>query len=73
MAGRATGGLGEEERVVQRLALAVARERRVDDDLFAAARAALGDKGVVDALVLIGSYQTICSFLTAFEVPVPSG
>jgi hypothetical protein len=45
---------------------------KVDDDLFAAARAAFGDKRLVDMIILAGCYFLVCSVLNAFDVPVLS-
>lgn len=60
-----------DERTAQRFTLSLVRERRVADDLFAAARAAFGEKGIVDMVVLIGCYQLVCSLLNALAIPAP--
>ena len=46
-------------------------EHAVDDDLYARAINAFGEKGVVDMIHLIGLYMVTCAFLNAFEVPIP--
>jgi len=38
---------------------------------YAAARAAFGDQGLVEMLVLIACYLSVCALLNAFAVPAP--
>ena len=49
----------------------LAATRRVDPAAYAQAKAAFGDKGLVDIVMLTGLYLTTCALLNAFEVPVP--
>ena len=63
--------LSDDERIAQRFTLALVRERRVDDELYATALQMFGGKGMLDVMVLIGCYQLVCSQLSVFEVPVP--
>jgi 4-carboxymuconolactone decarboxylase len=44
---------------------------RVDATAYRRAEQALGQKGVVDMVLLIGLYLATCSLLNAFEVPAP--
>jgi 4-carboxymuconolactone decarboxylase len=46
-------------------------DHRVDHATYLRAAHALGDKGVVDMVMLIGLYLTTCSIINAFEIPVP--
>jgi 4-carboxymuconolactone decarboxylase len=46
-------------------------DHRVDPITYAFATKALGHRGVVDMVMLIGLYLTTCSIINAFEVPVP--
>lgn len=69
--GQPSQELSGEERVAQRFAYELTASRNVGDDLYAAARAAFGEKGVVDMVVLAGCYHTVCSLLNAFDVPAP--
>jgi 4-carboxymuconolactone decarboxylase len=46
---------------------------RVDDHSFAQAANAFGTAGLVDMVMLIGLYLTVCGIVNAFEVPVPVG
>jgi 4-carboxymuconolactone decarboxylase len=64
--------LSEDEKVAQRFALQLVKQRFVDDDLFVAAQKAFDNKGILEMLVLISCYQAVCSVLNVFEVPAPS-
>ena len=45
----------------------------VDDASYRRAVAAFGEAGVVDMVMLIGLYMTVCAIVNAFDVPVPRG
>jgi 4-carboxymuconolactone decarboxylase len=64
--------LGDEEKVAYRFAHQLSTSHRVDDATFAQARKAFGDSGIVDIIILAGTYYTVCGLLNAFEVPAPS-
>jgi 4-carboxymuconolactone decarboxylase len=51
----------------------LATTHRVDDPGFGRAADAFGAAGLVDMVMLIGLYQTVCGIVNAFEVPVPVG
>jgi 4-carboxymuconolactone decarboxylase len=70
-AGEPGDDLSEAEQVAQRFATQLTASRRVDDDLFAAAKNSFGLKGLVDLVNLIGAYQTVCGLLNGFAVPAP--
>jgi hypothetical protein len=70
---RAAYDLSEAEQVAQRFATQLTASRRIDDDLFAAAKNSFGLKGLVDLINLIGAYQTVCGLLNGFAVPAPKG
>ena len=70
-AGRAAEGLDERERAAQQFTLQLVATHAVDDPAYAAARAAWGDRGVFEMVMLIGAYLTVCAMLNAFTVPVP--
>jgi 4-carboxymuconolactone decarboxylase len=44
---------------------------RVGDRAFAQAASVFGTAGLVDMIMLIGLYLTVCGIVNAFEVPVP--
>ena len=70
-AGQVPGGLSEPEESAYAFAHQLAAARRVDPPTYARAKAAFGDKGLVDIVMLVGLYLTTCAALNAFEVPVP--
>ena len=47
------------------------RTHRVDDACYGRALGVFGDAGLVDMVMLIGLYMTVCAIVTAFEVPIP--
>ena len=69
--GETATALAEADQTVQRFTLALVGERQVSDDVFEAAKRALGEKGIVDLILLAGCYQLICSLLNAIAIPVP--
>src|ERR1700678_163629 len=70
-AGHTADGLTEEELVAQRFTCQLISEHVMDDDTYAEAREAFGDRGLVEMLTLIGCYLSVCALLNAFAVPVP--
>lgn len=70
-AGEPGDDLSEAEQVAQRFATQLTVSRRIDDDLFAAAKTSFGLKGLMDLINLIGAYQTVCGLLNGFAVPAP--
>ena len=70
-AGNVPSGLSEPEESAYAFAHQLAAERRVVPDTYARAKAAFGDKGLVDLVMLIGLYLVTCAALNAFEVSVP--
>jgi 4-carboxymuconolactone decarboxylase len=61
--------LTDKEVVAHRLARALSVEHRVDDALYADAEARFSAEGVIDIVVLVGIYHTVCSILNAFAIP----
>jgi hypothetical protein len=49
------------------------RDHQIDDDTYASATKLLGERGVVDVVLLIGLYLTVCSIVNAFDAGVPTG
>jgi len=43
----------------------------MEGGIYGAAQAVFGDQGLVEILVLIGCYLSVCALLKAFAVPVP--
>ncbi|MGY1730100.1 carboxymuconolactone decarboxylase family protein [Geodermatophilus sp. SYSU D01045] len=52
---------------------ASARAVTVPDPVFAAVRAHLDDRGVVELTALVGGYAMVARFLVALQVPPPDG
>jgi 4-carboxymuconolactone decarboxylase len=63
----------DDERVVYDVAQDLATAGRVNDDVYAAAHALLGDTGMVELVALCGYYALISFTLNAFTVPLPTG
>ena len=61
----------EEEAIAHAFTSQLAHKHRVDQNTYADAARAFGDKGIVDMVMLIGLYLTTCAIINAFEVPVP--
>jgi 4-carboxymuconolactone decarboxylase len=70
-AGRSPEGLRVEELAGQRFTRQLVSEHAIDDDIYAAAQGVFGDEGLVEMLVLIGCYLSVCALLNAFAVPAP--
>lgn len=64
-------GLSEQADVAHRLTTSLVVDHMVPDGLYREATAAFGVAEVVAILSLVGQYQTICSILVCFQVPVP--
>jgi len=47
------------------------RTHRVDEPTYTLAMTAFGEQGLVDMVMLIGLYLTVCAIVNAFEIPVP--
>ncbi len=71
-AGRPAETLDERERAAQQFTLQLAARHAVDDQTYAAANAAWGDRGLFEMVVLIGCYLSVCAMLNAFAVPLPA-
>ena len=64
--------LGDDEKIAYRFTQQLSTSHRVDDATFIEARKAFGDRGIVDMVVLAGTYYTVCGLLNAFDVPAPT-
>lgn len=71
-AGTLPDTLSDEEKVAYRFAQKLSTSHRIDDSTFRQARKGFGDSGIVDIIILAGTYYTVCGLLNAFEVPAPS-
>jgi 4-carboxymuconolactone decarboxylase len=71
LVGTPATGLSPTAQTAQRLTRSLVLNHRVDDELYASARAALGEEALVALVVLIGQYLTTAAILTCFNVPAP--
>jgi len=55
------------------VASSLVHRRSVDEATLERARGALGERGLVEVVTLVGFYQLVSGVLTAFEPPPPSG
>ncbi|HXC41373.1 MAG TPA: carboxymuconolactone decarboxylase family protein [Burkholderiales bacterium] len=63
----------DKQAVVYAFARTLHAERKVPDDLYARAVAALGEGGVVDLVGILGYYTLISMTINVFEVDLPKG
>ena len=70
--GRPPAGLDPDATLAHRLSASLLRDRSVDDDLYREALDTFGEARLVALLCLVGQYQTVCSMLVCFDVPVPT-
>ncbi|PKB71381.1 MAG: hypothetical protein BZY87_05870 [SAR202 cluster bacterium Io17-Chloro-G6] len=70
---RAPAGLDASDASIVQFVLEILRQHRVSDATFEAARAIVGDAGIVDILVVSGYYHTLAHSLQALEVDLPEG
>ena len=59
------------ERVVYEIAMSVVHTRTLPDPLYRAGVAALGEKGLVELVSVLGYYTFVSMTLTAFEIGLP--
>jgi 4-carboxymuconolactone decarboxylase len=64
---------GPKAKLVHDYATILLATGRVPDDLHAAAAEALGDRGVVDLVGIVGYYSLVALTLNAFEIGLPDG
>ena len=69
--GRRPTGMGADEAVVYAFCTELRRDRRVGDKTYAAAKALLGDQGVVDLIAVNGYYDLVSMTLNVAEVATP--
>ena len=71
-AGDPCGELGNDERMAQRFALELTRDRVVSGSTYAEAERVFGREGLVALTFLAAAYTGTCVMLNAFAVPAPS-
>ena len=73
---RANGSLdalSPRERLMVDIARTLLRERRLSDDLYSQALAALGPERLVETVGLVSHYNMISSVANVFDLPAPAG
>lgn len=70
--GHPISGLRDEEHAAQQFVHALVAGHQVGNEEYKAAQEAFGDRGVVELLLLVGCYLTICAVLCACRIPVPA-
>ncbi len=70
---RDPGALQDEEAEIIRYVEQLVRGHRIDEDIFAALHARLGDVGIVDLSGLVGYYTFVGTVLNAFEIEPADG
>ena len=71
VSGQTPAGLSAPEAAAYEFTRQLATTRRVDAAAYAQAQATLGDKGLVDIVMLAGLYIMTSAVLNTFQVPVP--
>ena len=71
--GRRPGSLEPDEAAVYDFSTELLSRHEVSDATFAAARHALGERGMVDLMALMGYYQMIAMMLNVDRHPLPAG
>jgi 4-carboxymuconolactone decarboxylase len=70
---RPADGLDEKDRLVVEIGRQLYRTRKVDEQLFARARSAFGDRDLVDLISIMGQYAATAVLLNAFDQQLPPG
>ncbi|MET8100396.1 carboxymuconolactone decarboxylase family protein [Streptomyces sp. NPDC005236] len=70
--GEAPSGLRPDADLAYRLAVALVRDHRVPDGLYAEAVAAFGTNTLIALVNLVGQYLNTSALLACFQVPAPS-
>lgn len=72
-AGRAPCFEDDHERIVYDVVSELQSKRRINEPLYEKAKAALGQRGVVDLVGIVGYYTLIAMTVNCFEIPLPDG
>ena len=72
-AGQRPGALSAAETALYDFCSELLATKRVDDDTFAAAKAAFGEQGVVEIIFTLGYYGLVSMLLDVDEHPLPAG
>ena len=71
--GRRPAAMAKDEEAVYTFCNELLKTKQVSDATFAAAKNAVGEKGVVDLIGVMGWYQTVSMLLNVDRYPLPAG
>jgi 4-carboxymuconolactone decarboxylase len=71
-AGKRPAGMASDEAAVYDFVTELRRTHRVSDPTYVAAKAVLGDQGIVDLVALSGYYDLVSMTLNTAQVPAPA-
>jgi 4-carboxymuconolactone decarboxylase len=71
--GRRPSGMAKDEEAVYTFCSELLNKKQVSDATFAAAKGAVGEKGVVDLIGVMGWYHTVSMLLNVDRYPLPEG
>jgi 4-carboxymuconolactone decarboxylase len=71
--GRRPTGMAKDEEAVYTFCNELLKTKQVSDATFAAVKNAVGEKGVVDLIGVMGWYQTVSMLLNVDRYPLPAG
>jgi 4-carboxymuconolactone decarboxylase len=71
--GRRPAAMEKDEEAVYTFCTELLNTKQVSDATFAAAKASVGEKGVVDLIGVMGWYQTVSMLLNVDRYPLPAG
>lgn len=71
--GRRPAGMAKDEEAVYTFCTELLQTKQVSDATFAAAKDAVGEKGVVDLIGVMGWYQMVSMLLNVDRYPLPAG
>ncbi len=71
--GRRPTGMAKDEEAVYTFCDELLKTKQVSDKTFAEAKNAVGEKGVVDLIGVMGWYQTVSMLLNVDRYPLPAG
>ena len=69
--GESEESLTEIERIAQQFTKQLTAKHGIDYELYGRTLSVLGERGIVDLIVLAGCYDIVSSLLNAFKVPAP--
>ena len=66
-------GMQPDEEIVYDVSMELSKNHKISDDLFARAKAVLGERQLVDLVAVNGTYVMVAMLLAVGEVTVPAG